>query len=163
VLHVNIVFKHKNGLESKLDEIQSRLLDIGSAIATPHTSHKATDVKKAEVFFDKNHTLTLEKWIDEMEDRLPKLRNFILPSGGLASSHLHLARAICRRCERHLIPLKQSNDLPNDVFIYINRLSDYLFMAARHAAHFEKKEETIYKKNSSNNDDNSNNSSNNTN
>lgn len=135
-----------NGLDKNLSEIQSRLIDIGAAIATPESSTKASENKRQRVHFDMNNVKILESWIDELDETLPALRNFILPSGGFASAHLHLSRAICRRCERSLIILKRNNDLQESVSVYINRLSDYLFMAARHASHFEKKPEIAYKK-----------------
>eukprot|EP00485_Elphidium_margaritaceum_P004032 CAMPEP_0202689186 /NCGR_PEP_ID=MMETSP1385-20130828/4511_1 /ASSEMBLY_ACC=CAM_ASM_000861 /TAXON_ID=933848 /ORGANISM="Elphidium margaritaceum" /LENGTH=182 /DNA_ID=CAMNT_0049344285 /DNA_START=250 /DNA_END=794 /DNA_ORIENTATION=+ len=135
-----------NGLDEKLMEIQSRLLDIGSAIATPATSDKSNDKKKEHVHFDGENVTILEKWIDEMDEQLPALRNFILPSGGLSASHLHIARAVCRRCERHMIPLKQQDDISDTVAIYMNRLSDFLFVAARFAAKHENRTETVYRK-----------------
>ena len=131
-------------MDENLEEIQSRLIDIGAAIATPETSNKEN--KKERARFDMNNVTIVESWIDKLEENLPALRNFILPSGGFAATHLHLARAICRRCERSLIILKRNNELQDSVSIYINRLSDFLFVAARHASHFESKPEVAYKK-----------------
>lgn len=135
-----------NGLNEKLIEIQSRLMDIGSAIATPLTSIKTKQFKKNRVHFDKENITILENWIDELDTQLPVLKNFILPSGGLSSTHLHMSRAICRRCERHMIHLKNNKDITESVSIYINRLSDFLFVTARYASFFDKKQEMIYKK-----------------
>ena len=133
-----------NGLNEKLMEIQSRLMDIGSAIATPLSSSKKTKTERVE--FNEANVGVLESWIDEMDETLPALRNFILPSGGLASSHLHFARAICRRCERHIIPLKDNNDVSESVTVYMNRLSDFLFVASRYAAKHDKMPEIVYQK-----------------
>ena len=69
--------------------------------------------------------------MDEADERLPALRSFILPGGSLAASHLHLARTVCRRAERRVISLAASADVPADVLIYLNRLSDLLFTFAR--------------------------------
>ena len=81
-----------------------------------------------------------------MDEKLPPLKNFILPSGGLAATHLHVARTVCRRAERNLVPLFQEELISEPTYIYINRLSDYLFMLARSCAMTENQPETIYKK-----------------
>lgn len=129
----------------QLIEIQSRLLDIGSAIATPMDgSSSAAQLSRAH--FDGGHVLALEKWIDHMDSELPPLTNFILPSGGLAASHLHVARTICRRAERRVAPLAREALVQKTVAVYLNRLSDYLFVSARYAAMKEGAEEIKYKK-----------------
>eukprot|EP01113_Clastostelium_recurvatum_P013116 TRINITY_DN16883_c0_g1_i1.p1 TRINITY_DN16883_c0_g1~~TRINITY_DN16883_c0_g1_i1.p1 ORF type:complete len:204 (-),score=47.16 TRINITY_DN16883_c0_g1_i1:285-896(-) len=127
-----------------IEEIQSILFDIGANIATPGSS--ATSAQKERMAFSDAHLPRLERWIDETDAALPPLKNFILPCGGLASTHLHVARAVCRRAERSLVPLLECGDLSPGVQSYMNRLSDFLFVAARNAAAFEKREEVIYKK-----------------
>ncbi|KAG2184422.1 hypothetical protein INT43_000331 [Umbelopsis isabellina] len=143
-----------NGLSEKLEVIQCLLQDIGSNIATPKgganefkrelSLHGLTERTK----FDENgsHVKDLEDWIDELDRELPPLKNFILPSGGLAASSLHIARSVCRRAERRVHPLIQLDAADASTGKYLNRLSDYLFMAARYAAKYEGKEETVYKK-----------------
>ena len=81
-----------------------------------------------------------------MDTRLPPLTNFILPSGGLAASQLHVARTVCRRAERDLVVLYDQQLIDKSVHTYVNRLSDYLFTLARISAMEEGKPETIYQK-----------------
>jgi len=83
--------------------------------------------KKAIAKFEESNTLLLEKWIDTMDENLPPLSNFILPGGGLSSSHLHVCRSITRRAERDTLLLKENNQVDQSVTIYLNRLSDYFF------------------------------------
>ena len=73
----------------------------------------------------------LEASLDEMNQSLMPLKEFILPGGGLAASHCHVARAVCRRVERMLVSLDKRVSLNDDLKAYINRLSDYLFVLAR--------------------------------
>eukprot|EP00742_Colponemidia_sp_Colp-10_P005428 GILJ01005800.1.p1 GENE.GILJ01005800.1~~GILJ01005800.1.p1 ORF type:complete len:215 (-),score=24.09 GILJ01005800.1:65-709(-) len=129
-------------LVEKLSEIQSRLLDLGSNIATPRAT--SAESKVARTQFDEAHTTVLEEWIDGYDAQLPPLRNFILPSGGHASCALHIARAVCRRAERHVVPLCASEQVEPQVGKYLNRLSDFLFMAARYSAFKEQRPETLY-------------------
>lgn len=129
---------------SQLEEIQSRLFDVGSHIATPRATSSAAQL--ARTGFSEEHTVQLEKWIDEMEVELPALKNFILPSGGLASAHLHVARAVCRRAERRVVPIVAHGDAEQCVQKYLNRLSDYLFVCARYACLKDGNSETIWKK-----------------
>jgi ATP:cob(I)alamin adenosyltransferase len=136
-------------LAQQLAELQSRLLDTGSAIATPQTSGKAgAGAKPARAAFAAARECTerLESWIDAMDAELPPLRNFILPSGGPAASALHVARSVCRRAERASVPLWRDGALDADVLAFLNRLSDYLFTAARFVAMREGHVETVYKK-----------------
>ena len=128
----------------QITEIQARLLDVGSHVATPRTSEQTKKV--AHTDFSDQHIKALEVWIDQMDEKLPPLKNFILPSGGLAAAQLHVARTVCRRAERDLVPLFQDELISEPTYIYINRLSDYLFMLARTCALEEGQPETIYKK-----------------
>ena len=73
----------------------------------------------------------LEKEIDNMNDTLPSMRSFILPGGHTIVSYCHIARCVCRRAERNTIRLSESESVNDSVIIYLNRLSDYLFMLAR--------------------------------
>mmetsp|Transcript_44390 Transcript_44390/g.71233 ORF Transcript_44390/g.71233 Transcript_44390/m.71233 type:complete len:192 (+) Transcript_44390:216-791(+) len=97
-------------LIARLAEIQSRLLDVGSAVATP--LDKSSESKKKRVEFDEAHVDGLEAWIDEYTELLPPLKNFILPSGGKTAAFLHLARTVCRRAERRVVPLVRDEYCP---------------------------------------------------
>jgi ATP:cob(I)alamin adenosyltransferase len=132
-------------VQTKLEEVQSRLMDVGTAIATPPKEGMA-ESKAAIAAFADSHASDLETWIDSMETELPPLRNFILPSGGMAASHLHVARATCRRAERAVVPLVREGVTQAAVGIYLNRLSDALFVAARLAAKREGRAEVTYQK-----------------
>ena len=85
----------------------------------------------------------LEKEIDKMESKLPELKNFILPGGSTTSSNLHLARAVCRRVERELVSFGKEKEIRSEVFQYLNRLSDFLFVSARYVNFKLDKEEII--------------------
>jgi cob(I)alamin adenosyltransferase len=77
----------------------------------------------------------LEQEIDAMEAQLSPMKNFILPGGAPAAAALHLARTICRRAERHLIAFRRGSTVDELYLIYLNRLSDYLFVCARFSNH----------------------------
>eukprot|EP00112_Aurelia_sp_Birch-Aquarium-sp1_P010577 Seg2253.9 transcript_id=Seg2253.9/GoldUCD/mRNA.D3Y31 product=Cob protein_id=Seg2253.9/GoldUCD/D3Y31 len=128
-------------IATKIEDIQCILQDIGSNIATP--SSTASEKHKSRTEFTGN-VEELEQWIDFYSNQLPPLRNFILPSGGKSSASLHVARSLCRRLERSMVPVLERGDIPNDVYKYVNRLSDFLFTAARFASHCEGKPELIY-------------------
>ena len=136
--------EHLSTLATQLELIQSRLMDVGSAVATPLGSRAGRDY----VAFDASgsEAALLESQIDEMETELPPLRNFILPGGGHASAALHLCRATCRRAERAATKLVSAGGAEEGVTRFLNRLSDYLFVAARLAAMKQGQPETVYKK-----------------
>ena len=134
----------ENKLDPMLCEIQSRLFDLGCAVATPLNNSSERRLKYTE--FSPKHTQILEEWIDELDNELPPLKNFILPSGGLSATHLSLARSICRRAERSVYPLINDHQVDAEVGKYLNRLSDFLFVAARTASYKDGMPETIWKK-----------------
>eukprot|EP01089_Gocevia_fonbrunei_P018254 TRINITY_DN6127_c0_g3_i2.p1 TRINITY_DN6127_c0_g3~~TRINITY_DN6127_c0_g3_i2.p1 ORF type:complete len:121 (+),score=21.96 TRINITY_DN6127_c0_g3_i2:43-405(+) len=111
---------------------------------SPRTSASQFKINRTE--FAENNITTLEEWIDTLDAQLPPLKNFILPSGGFSSSYLHLARSTCRRAERSVVPLIRDQEVDAVIGRYLNRLSDFFFVAARYAAQKEGKIETIYTK-----------------
>lgn len=115
-----------NHLNFILNEIQDRLFTIGSHLAAdPEKSRmKLPDLSEADVTI-------LEKEIDSMNEILPELKSFILPGGHPVSSWCHLARCVCRRCERLVSHLSEENEVHPVVIVYLNRLSDFLFVLAR--------------------------------
>ena len=118
------------GRRPLLKEIQDRLLTIGSALAAdPEKSKmKLPDLHAADV------TL-LEDEMDRLNLDLPELRAFILPGGHPAVSHAHVARCVCRRAERLAIHLAEESFVAELVAVYLNRLSDFLFVLSRAMAH----------------------------
>lgn len=119
--------------KKQLQTIQHALFDIGAAVATPLT--RATDFKLKKTRFDPESVEQIEHWIDELETHLPPLKQFILPGGHPAGAMLHLSRSICRNAERLLIPLHLSGEVSEHVLCFLNRLSDYLFVASRFVNH----------------------------
>ena len=115
--------------KEQLETIQHALFDVGAALATPRTT--ASEKKLEKTRFGHEAITLIEHWIDDMEKNLPPLTHFILPGGHPAGAALHLSRSIIRRAERDIVPLYEKGDVTQDVFIYLNRLSDYLFVASR--------------------------------
>ena len=120
-----------------LEHIQHDLFAIGSTLADPENPALPKLEKRVKDF---------ESLIDEMTETLPPLRNFILPGGSIVGAQLHLARTICRRAERSVVLLSQTEALDDGIRMYVNRLSDLLFTMARFMNKKEKKTEIIWKK-----------------
>lgn len=113
----------------QLETIQHALFDVGAALATPRTCHEEKKLEKTR--FDHEAIELLEKWIDAIDRQLPPLKTFILPGGHPAGAALHLSRSTIRRAERAVMPLYEQADVNQAVLVYLNRLSDYLFMVSR--------------------------------
>ncbi|KAG0180618.1 hypothetical protein DFQ29_000328 [Apophysomyces sp. BC1021] len=140
--HLGLAREYCDDMEEQ--DIQCWLQDAGSNIATPR--EHSNEARLARTEFDLTPVNELERWIDAMDEKLPQLTQFILPSGGHASAHLHVARSVCRRAERRLQPLIRERLCDDSVGIFLNRLSDYLFEAARYMTMRQGKTEKIYKK-----------------
>jgi len=131
--------KIDEGQKAILKEIQDRLFTIGSSLASdPERSKmKIPDLQEADV------TL-LEEEMDKMNESLPPLTHFILPGGELSVASCHLARCVCRRAERITVHLAEESFVDEKVLIYLNRLSDYLFVLGRKVAYDDEIEENIW-------------------
>lgn len=134
--------EEENKIKTQLVIIQHALFDLGAALATPRTRAKSDKIEKTR--FDDESITLLEKWMDQFSETLPPLKTFILPGGHPAGAALHLARSICRRAERTCIPLNQEHEVSDRVLKYLNRLSDYLFMASRFVNHALNQPETSW-------------------
>ena len=118
-------------LDGMLARIQNDLFDLGADLATPEVEAKGReDLRVVQSQVDR-----LEREIDGMNEALSPLRSFVLPGGTPSAAHLHLARTVCRRAERLVVALSEkAGERVSPVAIkYLNRLSDHLFVASRHA------------------------------
>ena len=111
--------------DAQLLEVQRDLFEIGAHLASPGTS-RFTGVESSRIE-------ELERGIDAMEADLVPLKSFILPGGTAAAAQLHVARTVCRRAERLVVALQDDDPATQSSIAYLNRLSDYLFVAARYA------------------------------
>ena len=121
-------------LQKEIQQIQSDLLHIGSWLAVTPSSSTAAQLEK----ITKEQIKTIEAAIDRIDSTLPTLKDFLLPGGHISASWAHVARTVCRRAERHVILLlsetleDETSEQLREIVVYLNRLSDYLFVLARH-------------------------------
>jgi cob(I)alamin adenosyltransferase len=135
--HFDEEMEHFDELLEMVDFLQEKLFVVGADLATASDNVKVPRIATAD-------TAKLEQWIDEMTSKLKPLQHFILPGGNVSAAYLHLARAICRRAERVMVSLKKSEDIANELVIFVNRLSDLLFTMARYANHLSGANEVIW-------------------
>lgn len=114
-------------LESALHRLQRELFLLGADLSTPR------DEKVKVPRIEESHIAGMEQLIDRIDGELKPLTNFIVPGGSKTASFLHLARAVCRRSERAMVTLRRVENVGEYVVIYVNRLSDLLFVMARYA------------------------------
>ena len=117
-------------LATRLRQIQNEMFDLGADLATPF----GTDFEEHALRIVPRQVTRLEEEIDAMNADLSPLTSFILPGGSMAVSLLHLARGVVRRAERASVALKEEEQVNEHALAYLNRLSDHLFVAARHQA-----------------------------
>jgi cob(I)alamin adenosyltransferase len=116
-------------IDEVLVPVQRDLFAIGALLATPDHEKMREQLRKARI--DEVRIAELERAIDDCDRELEPLRSFILPGGTPKASALHVARTVCRRAERRVVALHREVGLPELAVIYLNRLSDLLFMLAR--------------------------------
>jgi cob(I)alamin adenosyltransferase len=116
-------------LDKVLAGLQHEMFALGAELASPGGAAPGS------ILLDDGDIERAEAAIDRFEADLPPLKNFVLPGGAQASAALHLARAVCRRAEREIVALSQSEETRPAVLIYLNRIGDLLFVLARHANH----------------------------
>jgi cob(I)alamin adenosyltransferase len=121
-----------DGLKSSLLRIQRELFDVGADLAVPPNREKGEQPKVQPAFVE-----ALEAEIDAMDKELEPMRTFILPGGTKAAAALHVARTVVRRAERRLVTLMSAEPVDPVLLKYLNRLSDFLFQAARYANFLE--------------------------
>lgn len=111
-----------------LERIQNILFILGSDLATPDTEkNKKLNITR----INSSHSAELEKAIDHFEEKLEPLRNFILPGGSKSAALLHICRTIARRAERRIVALNETVKIGDNIIIFVNRLSDLLFVLSR--------------------------------
>ena len=118
-------------IDEQLDQIQHELFSIGAELAAPDPDGHGLRI------IGPKHVQTLESWIDGHEKTLSPLKHFILPAGHPAAASLHLARGICRRAERRVVTLVRRHEvsISEALIVYLNRLSDLLFVLTRVVNH----------------------------
>lgn len=112
-----------------IHRVQQDLFDLGSTLSTPpqHAGRVKNPITPERIAW-------LEETMDRWNEELPPLRSFVLSGGGRFSALGHVARTVCRRCERIVLRLSREEEVPPEPLLYLNRLSDFLFVLARHLA-----------------------------
>lgn len=118
-----------NEIRDVLIDLQNKLFIVGSDLATPDTEkNKKLKIERTSSDFIQK----AENDIDSFTDKLEELRNFILPGGSKGSAILHICRTVCRRAEREVVALKQTEYINDNVVVFLNRLSDLFFVLSRY-------------------------------
>ncbi|GAB3497241.1 cob(I)yrinic acid a,c-diamide adenosyltransferase [Amycolatopsis cihanbeyliensis] len=120
-----------DGVAELLQTAQNTLFVVGCELMAPERTGSGASVPR----LTGNEVPEMEAAIDELDQRLPELRNFILPSGTVAAAQIHLARGVCRRAERSVATVRRAEEVGTEVSAYLNRLADLLFVLARYVNH----------------------------
>jgi cob(I)alamin adenosyltransferase len=127
-------------IDGQLAKIQEELFCVGAELATPHGAKARASIPPVDAAW----SARLERAMDAWDGELPALSKFVLPGGTRSAAGLHLARTICRRAERRVVSLAAEVEVEPAVLAYLNRLSDFLFVAARVANHRARREEPLW-------------------
>jgi cob(I)alamin adenosyltransferase len=127
-------------IERQLAKVQEELFCVGAELATP----QGAKARSAIPPLDAAWIARLEAAMDAWDGELTPLSKFVLPGGTRTAAALHVARTVCRRAERHVVSLAAEVEIDPVVLAYLNRLSDFLFVAARVANHRAQKEEPLW-------------------
>lgn len=131
--HLGLLRDHAQGrIDTLIVPIQEKLFSLGSRLASG--SEAEADKFKVPLIADADVD-ALEAAMDVMDKELPEMRSFILPGGHLGASQAHVCRTVCRRAERLVVELDREEEVPPIAVRFLNRLSDLLFVLARHLAH----------------------------
>lgn len=129
----------------QLKKIQFDLFTVGSESATPLDKLMLANGKpRLPLIISETEIVELEHWMDAFEEHLEPLQYFILPGGGPAATSLHVARTVCRRAERSMVELNSVEEVRPELIKYLNRLSDYLFVAARYVSKLQNEPEEYW-------------------
>ena len=118
---------------NQLQKIQFDLFTVGSEAATPTDKLILANGKnRLDLMISEEEISELEHWMDDLDAELEPLQFFILPSGGKAAASVHVCRTVCRRAERAMVHLNETEEVRPELIKYLNRLSDYMFILARY-------------------------------
>lgn len=123
-------------------KIQHQLFTLGADLASPLSNRKNKDVPR----ISEADSRFLEELIDKLDSEIKPLRSFILPGGSLLSAQIHFARTVCRRAERLVVQISKKEKTGTQPIIYLNRLSDFLFVLARWVNHLQNENEITWTK-----------------
>lgn len=126
-------------LDTLVERLQNQLFNLGSDLAT-----LPADQRPDQPLVERRHILFLESSIDALNAGLPELTSFVLPGGGVVGALLHQARTVCRRAERSVTTLSRQEAVGEHCLVYLNRLSDLLFVLSRRVARSEGEPETLW-------------------
>lgn len=130
---------------SQLQKIQFDLFTVGSEAATPTDKmFLANGKSRLDLLISEEEIIELEHWMDDLDAELEPLRFFILPSGGKAAATIHVCRTVCRRAERSMVFLSETEEVRPELIKYLNRLSDYLFVLARYISKISGEKEDFW-------------------